>query len=341
MKTELLVGIITVALFIIYFIARRRRRKQNKRPVKPGTVVLHQFLPSPLSLSGSPPCLKLETFLRMAKIPYESRYGLKFSKKGKIPWIELNGEEIADSNFCIRFLRNEFKVDIDCSHLSDEAKGLAHSIQTMLEENTYCVSQCSGRLSFFHYYRFSFVMLPSLLSVAAELLIEKHFKGGGGAEGGGGGRVAVELPAPRDRALFYYRFFSPDYAMYTRMQLFGSFSWPLRYVIFYFIQRRCRGDVWSQGIGRHSEQDVYGIAKRDLLAASAVLGEKKFLFGDKPCLADAVLFAFIACATWNCPQSPFAELTKTKATNLERHAQQMKDLYYPDWDEITEKLKSD
>lgn len=143
------------------------------------------------------------------------------------------------------------------------------------------------------------------------------------------------------RALFYYRFFSPDYAMYTRMQLFGSFSWPLRYVIFYFIQRRCRGDVWSQGIGRHSEQDVYGIAKRDLLAASAVLGEKKFLFGDKPCLADAVLFAFIACATWNCPQSPFAELTKTKATNLERHAQQMKDLYYPDWDEITEKLKSD
>ena len=73
----------------------------------------------------------------MAKIPYESRYGLKFSKKGKIPWIEFNEEEIADSNFCIRFLRNEFKVDVDCSHLSDAEKGLVHSIQTTLEENTY------------------------------------------------------------------------------------------------------------------------------------------------------------------------------------------------------------
>lgn len=94
--------------------------------------------------------------------------------------------------------------------------------------------------------------------------------------------------------------------MYTRMQLFGHFSWPLRYLIFYVIQKRCRRDVWSQGIGRHSEQEIYEIAERDLLAASAVLGEKKFLFGDKPCLADAVLFAFVACASWNCPQSPFA-----------------------------------
>lgn len=129
--------------------------------------------------------------------------------------------------------------------------------------------------------------------------------------------------------------------MYTRMQLFGHFSWPLRYLIFYVIQKRCRRDVWSQGIGRHSEQEIYEIAERDLLAASAVLGEKKFLFGDKPCLADAVLFAFVACASWNCPQSPFAQLTKTKATNLEQHAQRMKELYYPDWDEITRKLKSD
>ena len=64
------------------------------------------------------------------------------------------------------------------------------------------VSQCSGRLNFFHYYRFLLVMLPSLLSVAPELLIEKHFKGGGGAEGGGG-RVAVELLALRDRLAFH------------------------------------------------------------------------------------------------------------------------------------------
>ena len=37
---------------------------------QPGTVVSRQFLSSPLSLSGSPPCLKVKTSLRMAKIPF-------------------------------------------------------------------------------------------------------------------------------------------------------------------------------------------------------------------------------------------------------------------------------
>ena len=133
-------GIAAVAFLIIYFLAKRFQGKDKKRPTRPGTVVLHQFSPAPLNfeftVSGSPPCLKLETFLRMAKIPYENEYGLKFSKKGKVPWIEFNGQEIADSNFCIRFLKREFKVDID-SHLNDSEKAISHSIRTMLEENTY------------------------------------------------------------------------------------------------------------------------------------------------------------------------------------------------------------
>lgn len=72
----------------------------------------------------------------MTKIPYINDYGFNFSKKGKVPWIELNGQEISDSNFCIQFLNKEFQVDID-SHLSDTEKAIAHSVRTMLEENTY------------------------------------------------------------------------------------------------------------------------------------------------------------------------------------------------------------
>ena len=87
-------------------------------------------------------------------------------------------------------------------------------------------------------------------------------------------------------------------------------------------------------MGRHSEQELYGIAQRDLLAVSEILGQKKFLFGDKPCLADAALFAFIAASAWDLPKSSFDELIETKAQNLHTHAQRMKELYYPDWDEI-------
>ncbi|KAL9961715.1 hypothetical protein ACROYT_G030714 [Oculina patagonica] len=214
----------------------------------------------------------------MTKIPYENEYGLKFSKKGKLPWIEFNGQEIADCNFCIGFLKKEFQVDID-SHLSATEKAIAHSIRIMLEENTYWT-------------------------------------------------------------IVYYRWCS-DYAPVIREKWFGHLAFPVRYLLFYWLQRKARKYLWSHGIGRHSEQELYGIGEKDLLAVSEILGQKKFLFGEKPCLADLALFAFIAAFTWDCPESPLALLTKpgSKAKNLDEHAKssRMKELYYPDWDEIISK----
>lgn len=136
MVSILYAGIASTAFVVIYLLVKMFKKEQKTKKPRPGTVILHQFPPTNLVASPSPPCLKLETFLRMTRIPYENEYGLKFSKKGKIPWIEFNGQEIADSNFCIQFLKREFKVDID-SHLTNTEKAIAHSIRTMLEENTY------------------------------------------------------------------------------------------------------------------------------------------------------------------------------------------------------------
>ena len=131
------VGIAALAFVVIYLLLKRLPKGQeSKKPANHGSVVLHQFAPYDVVVSASSPCLKLETFLRMTKIPYENEYGLVFSKKGKMPWIEFNGQDVADSNFCIQFLNKEFHVDID-SHLSATEKAIAHSVRTMLEENTY------------------------------------------------------------------------------------------------------------------------------------------------------------------------------------------------------------
>lgn len=100
------------------------------------------------------------------------------------------------------------------------------------------------------------------------------------------------------------------------------------------LKRTLKNYLWSHGIGRHTEGELYGIAERDLLAVSEILGQKKFLFGDKPCLADATVFAFVAACAWDMPESPIAEVTKSKTKNLDKHARRMKELYYPDWDEI-------
>lgn len=72
----------------------------------------------------------------MCNIPYESEYSFKMSTKGKVPWIEYNGRSVADSNFIVRFLNEEFKADPD-AHLSVVEKAIAHTMIVTLEENTY------------------------------------------------------------------------------------------------------------------------------------------------------------------------------------------------------------
>ena len=49
-----------------------------------------------------------------------------------------------------------------------------------------------------------------------------------------------------------------------------------------------------QGLGRHTaaEQDKLAIA--DINALASLLGDKAFLMGEKPCGADATVFAFVA-----------------------------------------------
>ena len=68
-----------------------------------------QFPVSPQMRTISPFALKLETYLRMNKVNYEPIYTLRFSKKGQIPYIELNGEQIADSNIIISELEKRGK----------------------------------------------------------------------------------------------------------------------------------------------------------------------------------------------------------------------------------------
>lgn len=114
----------------------KKLKPKSSRKVRNGIVLLHQMPPNNRVLNVSPPCLKLEAYLRMCKIPYESEYSFKMSSKGKVPWIEYNGKSVADSNFIVRFLNEEFQVDPD-AHLSVVEKAIAHTMLVTLEENTY------------------------------------------------------------------------------------------------------------------------------------------------------------------------------------------------------------
>ena len=102
--------LIPLTLMSLVFLYKRRLRSRNAQKLqkpnyKKDVVYLVQFPPSPLIRTISPFALKLETYLRLQGICYEAVYSLKFSRKGQIPYIELNGEQIPDSNVIIKELQ--------------------------------------------------------------------------------------------------------------------------------------------------------------------------------------------------------------------------------------------
>ena len=91
-----------------FFNSSEKKVVLRKPDFKKDLVYLMQFPISPSVRSISPFSLKLETYLRLKKIPYETVYCLKFdSKKRYIPYIELNGKQMSDSNLIINDLETK------------------------------------------------------------------------------------------------------------------------------------------------------------------------------------------------------------------------------------------
>ena len=63
----------------------------------------------------------------------------KFSSKRKTPWMEYDGKSIADSQFCVDFIKKKRNIDLN-DHLSPSQKAVGRAFQKLTEENLYwCV----------------------------------------------------------------------------------------------------------------------------------------------------------------------------------------------------------
>ena len=131
-----------VAILVVQFIKMKTGRKPEPSLMvtnwTPDMVYLCQFPPSPKVRSISPFSLKLETWLRLTKIPYQNVYTRKFaSASHTIPYIELNGVQLADSGTIMAFLRKQYSVEFDPdSLLTAEQVALSHCVTSMVENHT-------------------------------------------------------------------------------------------------------------------------------------------------------------------------------------------------------------
>jgi len=108
------------------------------RDWKQDVINLIQYPRAGIIPSPSPFALKLETWLRIVKLNYtnvsnEFKFG---SAKNQIPFIELNGRQIADSNFIIELLKNSHNLNID-RNLSSKERADERAYSVLIEESLF------------------------------------------------------------------------------------------------------------------------------------------------------------------------------------------------------------
>lgn len=102
-------------------------------------LTLHGFSKNFGLSDPSPFVFKVDAYLRMAGIPFDKNSqfsNLKKAPKGKLPFIDDEGEIIADSQFIIEHLEKKHGHPLD-SHLTEQQKAIAYLTTKSIDENLY------------------------------------------------------------------------------------------------------------------------------------------------------------------------------------------------------------
>merc|ERR1711977_817293 len=120
-------------------VKEKKKPVVNKKDFEEDVVYLFQFNRSSQIPSISPLCLQVESWLKLHGIKFEN-VDLKsklWSKEGKmLPFIELNGEKIVDTNNIFETLATKFEKEID-SHLDEDQKKTLEELTEVVEKHLY------------------------------------------------------------------------------------------------------------------------------------------------------------------------------------------------------------
>ncbi len=101
-------------------------------------MIVHTFGPAWNSVDLSPFCVKLQTWLRMAGLPYKTCIGnVRKAPKGKLPFLELDGAIMADSALIIDNLRKRHNDPLGDAARAPAEQAVAKAMRAMIESELY------------------------------------------------------------------------------------------------------------------------------------------------------------------------------------------------------------
>uniref|UniRef100_A0A915CAR1 GST C-terminal domain-containing protein n=2 Tax=Parascaris univalens TaxID=6257 RepID=A0A915CAR1_PARUN len=250
------------------WLSSKKLHEVHKKDWKKDVVYLYQFKRLAVVPNLSPFCLKVEAWLRANNIKYEiCDSWMQRSKEGLLPFVELNGEQIADSQLIIARLQKHFSLD---DGLKGTERGAARAVDRMLDGSTF------------------YALLYSKVLENATKLVSRDVSG-------------LHIP---------------------------TFLLPLVAALF---AQKMRKRLMAEGMARHEREDIVAILRRDVQAVDDLLGDKKFLFGDKLTTPDFSVFGHLATTYYLPYNQPITDLLNNDFPRVKDYIERIKTDLFPEW----------
>jgi glutathione S-transferase len=110
--------------------------------------------------------------------------------------------------------------------------------------------------------------------------------------------------------------------------MFGPIPLPVRPLVKSILRHMNAKRLHGHGLGRLEKQEIAELAFRDIDALAALIGDKSFLMGDRPCSADPFVFGIITSILTPPIDSPLRAAMESHP-NLAAYRDRVTSLYFP------------
>lgn len=113
----------------------------------------------------------------------------------------------------------------------------------------------------------------------------------------------------------------------TKKDFFGDMPIPLKWIIPMVARRGVKKSLYLHGIGRHNDEELLLIARKDMQALSDFLGDRELFHTDQVTTMDVIAYAFMVQFIKPDIQAPLNDLAKS-FENLVAFVERMHSRYY-------------